>query len=776
MKIEVLRSDGKRGFVPLENLDKAILSGEYKFANPEQEIEVINSQGKTGYIKGEKLLYALESKKYQLNKNQIAQELPKEDDWSTYLAKKSANVISEFPDLPVNLANLGETGIKFLANKLAEEQKDNPINIQKPERLNQIQALEEWSKTPNYFREENVDRPSKWIKKGFGNIGFDIEPKTTDSLKKIAGHGVEWALPGGILTKFNKAAKGAMIGGTLGLGSGIAQEEFGADPLASNLTAAGLQMVTPNPASLLNKFSKQGKIATQEAAVSKLLKDITKEQGLERLKNFNPQSGSVIPTTAEVALNRDISNLHNAYAPNLTGVDAKRAYNDAILRDKLNAIGNNLNPSAVEVGEAGRSKIQNTLKSAEAKRTAASAGLYENLEKSQNTYPVSNFENYTNNSIIAELGDIEKGLVKHKNILPTKYKKLAEKPKAELSKLEKELEKEVIGLEKKYSNLNDQNKEQILNPLVLSYNEKAIKIKALKTEIAALESGQYKPSHIDRAISEIGNNIIELKRSQKGGNKSLLRHFKKQKEEMRKDLNATPEGSAHRTVYSQHSKPVNDINRDKLLNKFVSKNEFDQHRVPVDDLARNIMQAPNKNIRNYMEHIKGHEAEDLTKAYVRDMYLGKAPDGAIPSYNTSNNFLRPKKEKLNAIYSPEELNTFDEVNSYLKNRAEVSKGNSAYGSATVPKSELQAKVQKYLGSSTQQPLALLENIPGLPFKQWASKQFIRPNPNYGVLEEALIDPIFANSLLGRQPLARKKGNYLPSLFSVINNANMDTQY
>jgi hypothetical protein len=770
MKIEVLRLDGTRGFIPLDKLDKALLSGKFELANPEQKIEVINPQGEIGYIKGSRLVGALKAD-YQLNKNQIAQKLPKGDDWLPFVGKKAALTLAELTDTPANLANLGESGIRWLAGKMAADQKEDNFDKNWQWQKSLTNELEDFSKQPNYFREENVDRPSTWIKQGLDQAGIDITPRPKDDLQKIAGHGIEWALPGGILTKFNKAAKGAMIGGTLGLGSGFAQETLGADPLASNLTATGLQMVTPNPASLLNKFSKQGKITAQEAAVSKLLKDITKEQGLERLKNFKPQSLDVIPTTAEVALNRDISNLHNAYAPNLTGIDAKRAYNDAILRDKLNAIGNNFNPSAVEVGEAGRSKIQNTLKSAEAKRTAASADLYKNLEKSQNTYPVSNFENYTNNSIIAELGDIEKGLVKNQNILPDKYQKLTKKSKEELSKLEKELEKEIISIEKKYPNLSVQAKEQILSYFIPRYNEKAIKIKTLKTEIASLESGQYKPSHIDRAISEIGNNIIELKRSEKGGNKSLLRHFKKQKEEMLKDLNATPEGSAHRAVYSQHSKPVNAINQDKLLKKFVSKNEFDQYRIPVDDLPRNIMKAPNENIRNYMEHIKGHKAEDLTKSYVRDMYLGKAPDGSIPTYDKSNNFLRTRKEKINAIYSPEELNTFDEVNSYLKNRAEVSKGNSAYGSATAPKSELQAKVQKYLGSPTQQPLALLENIPGLPFKQWASKQFIRPNPNYGVLEEALIDPIFANSLLGRQPLPRKKGNYLPSLFTVLNNSN-----
>ena len=775
MKIEVLRLDGTKGLIPLDKLDKALLSGKFKLANPEQKIEVINPQGEIGYIKGSRLVGALKAD-YQLNKGQIAQKSVKEeDDAFTFLNKSALKGAIDLANLPAT----GESGIRWLAGKIAADQNEDvgPYNFGRDLQWQKslTNKLEDFSKQPNYFPPyaENIH---SFLNKHH----IDTTPRTTNSFLKPLGQGTEWltqgAITGGLgnlgklslLDRFNKTARTAGVQGALGTLSGATQEFLGADPLTADLTAAGLQMVTPNPASFLNKFSKQGKIAAGEAPVSKLLKDITKEQNLERLKNFNPQSNGVIPVTAEVALNRDISNLHNAYAPNLTGVDAKRAYNDEILRNKLNAIGDNLNPSAVEVGEAGRSKIQNTLNALETKRTNASSDLYKNLQDSQNTYPISNFENYTNNAIIDELGDIEKGLVKHKNILPTKYKKLAEKSKAELSKLEKELDKEVMRLDKEYPNLNAQAKEQVLNQLVPAYSEKVLKMNALKAEVAALESGRYKPGHIDKAMSEIGNNITQLKRSEKGGNKSLLRHFKKQKEEMLKDLSTTPEGSAHRDVYSQYSKPVNAINRDKLLKKFVGKNEFDQYRVPTDDLPRNIMKAPKENIRNYMEHIRGNEAEDLTKAYVRDMYIGKAPEGSIPTYDKSNNFLRTRKEKMNAIYSPEELSSFDEINNYLKNRAEVSRSNSTYGSATAPKLEMQAKVQSYLGSPTQQPLEMIKNIPGVPFKNWASKQFMRPNPNYSVLEEALIDPMFARSLLERQPIAKRRGNYLPTLFNVIN--------
>ena len=37
------------------------------------------------------------------------------DDWSSFLSKKGATVLSELPDIPANLANLGEACIRWLA-------------------------------------------------------------------------------------------------------------------------------------------------------------------------------------------------------------------------------------------------------------------------------------------------------------------------------------------------------------------------------------------------------------------------------------------------------------------------------------------------------------------------------------------------------------------------------------------------------------------------------------------------------------------------------------
>lgn len=686
------------------------------------------------------------------------------DDWLPFLSKKTASVLSEMPDIPANLANLSEASVRWLAGKLANN--NNPYRDQET-----TESLKHFSEQPNYFREENVDRPSKWIKEGLTNYDIDITPQPRDGLQRIVGHGMEWAAPGGLLGKFskvNKVGKSAAIEGLLGSLSGTAIEA-GVDPLVADISALGIQGGASKTGRIIDRFSKSGKEAAKQEKVARLMKDITKEQGLENLTNFNPENLDVIPVTAEVALNRDISNLHNAYAPNLTGIQSKMTANDEILRKKLNNIGSESNPTQIEVGEAGREIISKNLSKLEKAREKAASPLYAKLEESPNLYSTENLNSYTEQAVAKELGDIEKGLNKNKSLLPDKYKRLAEKSKTELTELEKEVNKIITQVEKEYPGLSFQAKDQILNELMPGFRGKISKIGDLKEKIATLESGHYSPGHIDKAITEIGNNITELKRSAKGGNDSLIRHFTKQKKALEVDLEATPEGLAHRQVYKEHSPEINKINRDKLLKKFVSKDEWDAYRVPVDDLPRNIMASPKASVVNYMQQVKGTPAEKLTKAYFRDKYLGKAVDfeGGLPTYDKSSQFLREKGNKFEAIYSPEELATFEKINDYLKNRAEVARGNSAFGSATMPKEQLKERVRAYLGSEVSQPLYLAKYVPGLPFKHNIAG-ITRPNPTYNILEQALTDPVYARDLLTRKPVVYSKPNYLPTLYNVLN--------
>jgi hypothetical protein len=218
----------------------------------------------------------------------------------------------------------------------------------------------------------------------------------------------------------------------------------------------------------------------------------------------------------------------------------------------------------------------------------------------------------------------------------------------------------------------------------------------------------------------------------------------------------------HRKAYKELSPDINEINRDKLLKKYVSKDEWGDYKTATDDLARHILQAPQESVGKYSKQIKDTDAEKLTKAYIRNMYLNKAADieGALPSYDKSSNFLRQRINKLKEIYSPEELEEFNRVNKYLKNRATVASGNSRFGSATTPKAQLREMVTNYLGPEVQQPLKVAKYIPKLPFKTEISNM-TRLNPNYNILQEFLTDPAYAQKVLGIEP--RTIGNWYNNL-------------
>lgn len=621
------------------------------------------------------------------------------------------------------------------------------------------------------------------------NTGVDLEPRPANNMQKYISKPLEFAGGFGLLGALSKAGNAARTvktakplisgfkeGAKQGAASGIVSNE-----ISKKLTDIGLPEQYAEPIGDLASINVNTPLLTKkvtnivprynnkqtrmELKVNKLVKDLTKDKGLSEIRNFRPENFEeigIFPVTAEVALNNDISNLHNVYAPNFTDIQRRQALNDEILRNRLNEVGNKLNPTNVEVGEAGRQTVVDNLNKFKKTRKEQTAPLYEQLEKANETYPVKNLDKYTESAALKEVDDLEERLRKNKNILPLKYKKLADSAKKELSVLEKDIAPIVREIDEKYPGLSFQAKEQILSELVPGLREKTLKIVDLKKEISNLESGNYKPVHIDNTIKRIGKKIKQIKRSDEGGDKALIRHFSNQKKALEADLQATPEGLVHRKAYKELSPDINEINRDKLLKKYVSKDEWGDYKTATDDLARHILQAPQGSVGKYSKQIKDTDAEKLTKAYIRNMYLNKAADieGALPSYDKSSNFLRQRINKLKEIYSPEELEEFYRVNKYLKNRATVASGNSRFGSATTPKAQLREMVTNYLGPEVQQPLKIAKYIPKLPFKAEISNM-TRLNPNYNILQEFLTDPAYAQKVLGIEP--RTFGNWYDNL-------------
>jgi len=621
------------------------------------------------------------------------------------------------------------------------------------------------------------------------NTGVDLEPRPANNMQKYISKPLEFAGGFGLLGGLSKAGNAARTvktakplisgfkeGAKQGAASGIVSNE-----ISKKLTDIGLPeeyaepigdlasinvntpLLTKKVTNILPRYN--NKQTRMELKVNKLVKDLTKDKGLSEIRNFRPENFEeigIFPVTAEVALNNDISNLHNVYAPNFTDIQRRQALNDEILRNRLNEVGNKLNPTNVEVGEAGRQTVVDNLNKFKKTRKEQTAPLYEQLEKANETYPVKNLDKYTESAALKEVDDVEERLRKNKNILPFKYKKLADSAKKELSVLEKDISPIIKEIDAKYPGLSFKAREKILHELVPGLREKTLKIVDLKKEIGNLESGNYKPVHIDNTIKRIGKKIKQIKRSDEGGDKALIRHFSNQKKALEADLQATPEGLVHRKAYKELSPDINKINRDKLLKKYVSKDEWGDYKTATDDLARHILQAPQESVGKYSKQIKDTDAEKLTKAYIRNMYLNKAADieGALPSYDKSSNFLRQRINKLKEIYSPEELEEFNRVNKYLKNRATVASGNSRFGSATTPKAQLREMVTNYLGPEVQQPLKIAKYIPKLPFKAEISNM-TRLNPNYNILQEFLTDPAYAQKVLGIEP--RTFGNWYDNL-------------
>lgn len=687
----------------------------------------------------------------------------KENDWGPLLSKSALKgAMAATIDLPANLAELAETGLKLGASRLADQKTNSDLfNIDPtaPEDVplfspKTIESLKSFANKPNVFSEDKVDRPSKWVKKLFDLKGVDIEPRPGKNLLKQSyskGAELTGSLIGGGPLTVGKLATNAIkptsniskLAGAsgLGIGSGTLQVA-GVDPLYADLLSVG----SSYPIKKLTNFGKdifdagfRPKVRN-EKKVSKLLQDFTGNKDLDNLNNFNAEESvrnlGVIPVTAEVALNRDISNLHNAYAPNLTGIQNKQSYNDNIIRQNLNKIGSELNPYKEEVGTITQAELVKKYNKQLKNREQATKKLYEELEASENLYPVKNFEDYTNQALKNEVGEIEKVLIKNKNILPSKYKSQINADKKELNDLVTGLNDEVKSVTKSIANPN----EKTLDIVIKDYTVRKNKIDKLRKKISQLESGKYRPATIDNTITELGNKISEIKKSEKSGNKRLGYQIGKQKENLEKDLIATPEGLKAREKYAEYSKPVNEFERNKLISKFVKKDEFGEYKYDPEKLMDNVNIASSVQVRPYVEQIKGTPAEQLNKAYYRDYFLQNAPENGLGTFASTRRNFANKRKLFGNLYTPEEYKQFSKVHRYLQNRNEVATGNSKFGSATMPKTQVEKKVKPYLGETTEHPFGFI----GRYLK-------LRPGPNkaYNVLEEALTDPVYARELLSR---------------------------
>lgn len=184
------------------------------------------------------------------------------DDWADFLRKTPFKVAGDLADLPANLFQLAEKGVKTVGRggkTIHDYFSHKPSNID----------LEEEAEN-DYFSPENVDRPSKWLKAAADELGVDITPNPSNAAQRLVGHGIDFAAPAGLLSRFTKGANtlnAIKSAGSVGVGSGALQEagvnQLGAD-LAS-MVAAPYTAAKLNPKNLLNNFKKLPEIPARAA-------------------------------------------------------------------------------------------------------------------------------------------------------------------------------------------------------------------------------------------------------------------------------------------------------------------------------------------------------------------------------------------------------------------------------------------------------------------------------------------------------------------------------
>lgn len=664
------------------------------------------------------------------------------DDWLPYLGKKTISTISEIPDLAPNVLELGEMALRTpfqYADKTGDFiRKSFDIDLGYKE-------IPWFYKSPK-LSSENIGRPSNRIKYYINKLGIptDIQPK--NSAQNIAGHAIEFATPSGfvgLLSKGNKiknAAKGTLFGADVGLTSGTLQEA-GVPPIVSDTLA-----IATNP--LRNYTFNKGwntikdtiydfvsPYGHAERKVNRLINNsnLVKRNELDKLINYK-SSGEIVPVTAEVAQNYGISNLHNSYAPTLTGITRKQRANDAIYRSKLDGIGTQAPLTPENIGSYTRDEILAQLDKLKGIRKSESEPLYAALKTSEKLYPVKHFSHYNKEAIKGELGEAKKILTKTKGILFEAVKDKIRSKQTKLTNLRKSLMADENSVRKKISNPSKETFERTIP----DYEKKQSTITKLEQEIQK-ESNNFTANFIDKASTEIGNKILETRKSDRSGSNNIIRHLEEQKKALENDLLSTIEGAEARRTYAKHSKPINEIEQDEIFNNFIKTDEFGNYKNSPEKALKKISNSSNESARKYGRMLKDTEAGNANRRYLVDLFTEKTKPTQLPTAHKSRSHLKSYGKYHEGLMSPQEQQLFNEINEYLQNRATYASGNmTGVGSATAPRSMVTKDVEKYLGKPN------LKRIP----KYFSTA---RPNESYTVLEDFLTNPMYAQKILNQEP-------------------------
>jgi hypothetical protein len=416
--------------------------------------------------------------------------------------------------------------------------------------------------------------------------------------------------------------------------------------------------------------------------------------------------------------------------------------NDSILNKELQKIGKNLNLDSSEMAELVRKQIEGNFKRSISKRSKVTNPLYERLERDTTRVKPIAFNEAIENSAKKQIGDTQKKIENLKNPLPAKQKHLVE------------------PLNKKLGDLEGHE----LGKFTSEYKDILQKIKHF-SETAT-------PSQIDKMITLIGEKISKLKENP-AANRTLIREYTKIKTALESDLKTTPSGLSARKKYSELSADVNKIERNKLLNQFVAKDKYGEHKVAVDKLLDSVLSAPMSSVKSFKAQIKGTKSENTISAFIRKKYLGAAEEG-LPTYHKSKEWIRTYGTKARELLTPEDYNRLINTKVYLSNRNKVEKAGKVINSTTNEKKQMVKNIAEYLGkeydASIWAKIYATKNV--LPFSKTILEKSKTRNMAYEVLEDAMTNPLTAKKLL--QSLNPNDAKLVKSMLPtvILNELNM----
>jgi hypothetical protein len=634
------------------------------------------------------------------------------DSWPALIGKSTLKGAISTADLPANIANLGEIGLKTYLNDtgnlIRRAAGKEPVTYDKS----------------NIFSSENVTRPSELINNTAKNIGIDLEPHPTTGAQRIASHAAEF---GGSLVGFGGAnlvnkGMGALAkefgkGAVIGTGSGMLQEG-GVDPLYADLASTFLVpssvAAAKAPVNFLSKFTPKARKAGLEREVGDLFRESVGKKNLptvlERLNAKGPLGTNL--TTAELAENAGLAGLHRTFRGNNPPFAERNVANNMLMRKNLEELGNTAVIPEI-AGENIRNRVNKNLQNAIEERSRVTDPLYKELNKLKTGVRLPQTTEFLKNESRYAKGDIKKALKDVEDLISSN----------QTSK------KELAAFNKKYANLSPQARVQ------------------LEEQITGLPL----PIELKNAVSDISGRIGAAKKS---GNNEVARILSLAKENILADLAVIPQERVARTAYRELSKPITAIEKEPLLSRFVKKDletkEFLTSPEKIPDL---IFGGSLKNTKALMNQI-GHDPKTLNvvRGQVANKILNTTTlltaEGNL-SYDKMSKLLRRDKEKLKLLFDENQIKVLEDVNELLRKRNLVETMGRAVGSNTSSDLTLLNSIFNTTGNKLFREAAS-SAVPGGGIVYEAVKEFYKNSRNAAkkdLIEKALLDPETAKLLL-----------------------------